>query len=146
MLKLAAFAGMIDELGRQRIGFEDFRRNGLLLPAREAAVVRTGLPLHRGPHGHYNGMVIERVGQIECDWQARRRRCADRAGEEALRKLALLQQALRCQLLEPHRRSFLLNRRDPLGSGFDFTELDAMADKLWTGTHAVAASSASFAA
>jgi len=137
---------MIDALGRQRIGFEDFRRNGLLLPAREAAVMRTGLPLHRGPHGHYNAMVIERVAQIECGWQSDRLRCSDRAGEEALHRLALLQRALRRSLLEPQGRALLLNRRDPLGSGFDYTELDAMAERLWADTQAVAAASASFAA
>jgi hypothetical protein len=25
----------------------------------------------------------------------------------------------------------LLNRKNPLGTGFDFTELDAMAEDLW---------------
>ena len=28
----------------------------------------------------------------------------------------------------------LLNRKDPLGSGFDFGELDAMAEMLWDAT------------
>jgi hypothetical protein len=28
----------------------------------------------------------------------------------------------------------VLNRKDPLGSGFDFTELDAMAQSLWNAT------------
>jgi hypothetical protein len=45
-------------------------------------------------------------------------------------RLGLLQDALRRQLLAERRR-FLLNRKDPLGTGFDFTELDAMADALW---------------
>jgi hypothetical protein len=26
----------------------------------------------------------------------------------------------------------LLNRKDPIGTGFDFSELDAMADSLWS--------------
>jgi len=29
------------------------------------------------------------------------------------------------------RRRVLLNRNDPLGTGFDFGELDAMAEMLW---------------
>jgi hypothetical protein len=29
------------------------------------------------------------------------------------------------------RRRVVLNRRDPLGTGFDFSELDAMAEALW---------------
>ena len=145
LLNLDAFAPMIDELGRQRIGFEDFRRNGLLLPAREAAVVRLGLPLHRGPHRHYNTMVVDRVGQIEHGWQAQRRDCPDRAGAEALFRLALLQQALRRRLLRPEGRGLMLNSNDPLGFGYDYSELDAMAERLWAGTQAVAAASASFA-
>ena len=45
-------------------------------------------------------------------------------------RLHLLQTALRRQLLNGRRR-VLLNRKDPLGTGFDFTELDAMAEALW---------------
>jgi len=41
-----------------------------------------------------------------------------------------LQGALRRQLLAQRRR-VLLNRNDPLGTGFDFGELDAMAEMLW---------------
>ena len=50
---------------RTHFGFDDFRRNGLLLPANDAAAIRLGLPLHRGPHHSYNELVFERVGQIE---------------------------------------------------------------------------------
>lgn len=132
---------MLDEVGRSALGFEDFRRNGLLLPAKDSAVLRLGLPLHRGPHRHYNSMVIERVGQIEHCWRRTRSQCADRAGEQALYQLALLQQALRRRLLRPQKGNYLrLNRKDPLGSGFDYTELDAMADKLWADTQLVAQS------
>jgi hypothetical protein len=28
----------------------------------------------------------------------------------------------------------ILNSKDPLGTGFDFTELDAMAEELWKAT------------
>ena len=48
-------------------------------------------------------------------------------------RLGLLQRALRKRLLSPVRR-LMLNRKDPLGSGFDFSELDAMADSLWGAT------------
>jgi hypothetical protein len=47
--------------------------------------------------------------------------------------LRLLQGALRRRLLDQHRR-LRLNRRDPLGSGVDFTELDAMVAQLWPAT------------
>jgi hypothetical protein len=49
-------------------------------------------------------------------------------------RLDLLQRALRRRLLEPERARVRLNRSDPLGSGLDFAELDAMADALWAGT------------
>lgn len=124
---------MFDALERKRVGFDDFRANGLLLPATDDATVRTGLPLHRGPHHRYNEMVIERVGAIESTWSAARGRSPKRAKDEAVFRLALLQTALRRRLLHQSRR-LILNRNDPLGTGFDFTELDAMAEALWAAT------------
>jgi len=62
------FGPMFSEIDRTCVGFDDFRRNGLLLPATEAASVRTGRPLHRGPHRRYNEVVIARVGRIEALW------------------------------------------------------------------------------
>ena len=145
LLHMAAFADFLGSVGRQAIGFEDFRRNGLLLPARDCAVVRLGLPLHRGPHRNYNDMVIERVGQIEAQWQRARRKHADRAGEDVLYQLALLQKALRRRLLRPAGQHLRLNSNDPLGSGFDYRELDAMAERLWQATQPVARASAALA-
>ncbi|WP_254913068.1 hypothetical protein [Novosphingobium sp. B 225] len=49
---------------------------------------------------------------------------------EAYERLELLQRALRRLLLAQHKR-MKLNRHDPLGRGFDFSELDAMAEVLW---------------
>ncbi len=62
-----------------------------------------------------------------------RRGAADEAEAlaEALMRLQLLQDALRRQLLAERRR-VVLNRRDPLGTGYDFSELDAMAEALWS--------------
>jgi hypothetical protein len=131
LLSQRCFGPLFDELGRERIGFDDFRANGLLLPATEAATIRTGMPLHRGPHRRYNEVVIARVGRIEAGWSEARRRDERVALAEALLRLRLLQAALRRQLLAQRRR-VLLNRRDPLGSGYDFTELDAMAESLWS--------------
>ncbi|NBC88475.1 MAG: hypothetical protein GVX90_03085, partial [Alphaproteobacteria bacterium] len=73
------------------------------------------------------------VGRIEERWSFARRQAPDAAAEEVVMRLALLQAALRRQLLTERHR-FLLNRRDPLGTGFDFSELYAMADALWTST------------
>lgn len=139
------FSAMLDALGRDRLGFDDFRRNGLLLPANDFAAVRIGLPLHRGPHHAYNQLVIERVGQIEADWARGRLRSPEVALGEALERLELLQRALRRRLLDQQRR-MRLNRRDPLGTGVDFAELDAMAALLWPATEPGAGSDAEPAA
>ncbi len=125
---------MIDGLDRRRLGFDDFRINGMLLPAREESALATSLPLHRGPHRHYNTVVMERVGQIERDWSARRGSQAASAGEDALMRLALLQSALKRRLLATLGKRLLLNRRDPCGGSVDFSQLDAMADALWGAT------------
>lgn len=138
LLGQTSFKPMLSALGRDRLCFEDFRRNGLLLPANDDAAVRIGLPLHRGPHRAYNQMVTERVGQIEAHWAAIRLRAPEVALMEAYERLELLQRTLRRRLLDQQRR-LRLNRRDPLGSGVDFSEIDAMAALLWPATEVVGA-------
>lgn len=133
ILGRACFAPLLQALGRDRLSFEDFRRNGLLLPANDVAAVRLGLPLHRGPHRNYNEMVIERFGQIEAGWASQRLYAPEVALSDALERLDLLQRALRRRLLDQERR-MQLNRHDPLGKGYDFAELDAMAAMLWPAT------------
>ncbi|WP_296716834.1 AHH domain-containing protein [Erythrobacter sp.] len=131
LLSRRCFGAMFDVVGRDQVGFDDFRTNGLLLPANEEATVRTGMPLHRGPHQRYNEVVIARVGRIEESWSLARSSNPEAALSDALMRLQLLQSALRRQLLAERRR-VLLNRRDPLGTGFDFSDLDAMAEALWS--------------
>lgn len=126
------FVQLIEALGL-RAGFDDFRRNGMLLPATEDAAVRMGLPLHRGPHRAYSEMVEERLGGIEAGWVANRCNDRDAAGIAALAALTALQVDLRRSLLDPH-RTVRLNRNDPLGRGTDFTRIDAMAETLWGAT------------
>jgi len=128
---------LFDAVGRDRIGFDDFRSNGLLLPANDAATMRIGLPLHRGPHRDYNAMVMERVGQIEAGWSGLRLRAPEISLDHASMRLALLQRALRRRLLSPNGSRLALNRKDPLGAGQDFSDLDAMADALWGETEPV---------
>lgn len=125
---------MLAAVGCDNVGFADFRRNGVLLPANEAAASRIGLPLHRGPHRGYNAMVAERIGQIEAGWAARRTHSPLGAQAEAAMRLRLLQSALRRRLLRQGLKPIMLNRNDPLGKGVDFSELDAMVDALWAGT------------
>ncbi|MBS0481166.1 MAG: AHH domain-containing protein [Proteobacteria bacterium] len=133
MLSQRAFIPLFAALGHDRLCFDDFRHNGLLLPANDGAAVRVGLPLHRGPHRRYNEIVMERFGQIERGWAGSRHRDPELALREALERLRLLQRALRRRLLNQERR-IRLNRRDPLGAGVDFTDLDAMAESLWPAT------------
>lgn len=133
LLGARCFSRLFDQVGREKIRFDDFRRNGLLLPATESSAVRIGLPLHRGPHGGYNELVAERVGQIEETWSSTRLRASEVALEQALMRLSLLQGALRTRLLAKTRR-VRLNRRDPLGRGRDFAALDALAEELWRET------------
>lgn len=125
---------MFAAMGPERRRFEDFRDNGLLLPCEEAAALRLGLPLHRGPHHDYTQLVVERVGQIEADWCIASGRDPQAAAVAAQMRLDLLRKALRRLLLTRHARKPLLNRHDPLGHGIDFSELDAMAELLWQGT------------
>ena len=124
---------MFSQIGLRRVGFQDFRANGLLLPANEEAAVQKSMPLHRGPHRDYNEMVIERVGCVEETWSRQRLSDPATAMVDSLYRLSLLQSALRKRLLAD-RRGIVLNREDPLGTGFDFTELDAMAELLWAAT------------
>lgn len=135
LLKAYGFGRLFDAIGRDRLDFDDFRLNGLLLPANDGAAVRFGLPLHRGPHRAYNELVAERVGQVESGWSALRPRAPEMALCEALMRLRLLQRALRRRLLSPARR-LVLNRHDPVGTGFDFSELDALANGIWGATQA----------
>jgi len=130
LLGRQCFRPLFESVGRTRVDFDDFRGNGLLLPASDAAALRLGLPLHRGPHRTYNELVMERVGRIEAKWSQARARRPDCALEQALMQLTLLQGALRRRLLGQGRR-ISLNRHDPHGRATDFAELDAMAEALW---------------
>lgn len=131
LLSRSCFGALFESVGRDRVGFDDFRANGLLLPASDPTAIRIGLPLHRGPHRDYNLMVMERVGQIEGDWARQRGRSPDLAANHAAMRLMLLQRALRRRLLDPRGKRVALNRRDPLGQAAGFSDLDAMADMLW---------------
>lgn len=135
LLGSKALAAIIFRLGTDRLGFHDFRRNGLLLPACEVTARRIGLPLHRGPHRSYNELVMERAGQIEAGWARERAAGSANADFEALMRFDLLQRALRRKLLNPRSWSRKpLNAHDP---ALEFGHLDAMADLLWSATNDV---------
>ena len=132
VLKVRGLKRMFDALSTGGVGIDDFRRNGLLLPSREADALRIGLPLHRGPHAGYNQMVIERVGTIEGAWSRSRGQRLIGADLGALEALDALQKALRRELLDPACwQARPLHRRDP---ALDFSHLDRMAEMLWGAT------------
>ena len=130
LLSRRCFVPLFEAVRPERLCFDDFRTNGLLLPATDHASARSGMPLHRGPHRRYNEAVIDRVGRIEQNWSRTRLYDPESALRTALWQLGLLQSALRRGLLA-ERRKLVLHARDPIGTGFDFTELDAMAERLW---------------
>lgn len=132
LLSMRCFGQFFETIGLDRIGFDDFRRNGLLLPCSDRTATMMALPMHRGPHHRYNALAMERVGRIERAWRAGRR--SDSAACEALFRLGLLQGALRRRLLDSSRGPIPLNSRDPALHKPDFSELDAMADLLWAAT------------
>ncbi len=138
LLRADYFGGLFGALGQQHVGFDDFRANGLLLPASTSAALTSGLPLHRGPHRIYNELVAHRVGQVEASWSRAHLRTPILAREEALMRIGLLQRALRRRLLDRNTRGFVLNRKDPFRAGIDFRELDAMAEALWSATNIAA--------
>ncbi|WDF71222.1 AHH domain-containing protein [Novosphingobium sp. KACC 22771] len=138
LLSQRCFGPMFDTIGRDQVGFDDFRSNGLLLPARDSAAIKMSLPMHRGPHRDYNALVMERVGQVEARWSGIRRKAPEVAMVEAVQRLTLLQKALRRRLLRPQTRPMMLNRYDPMQRHLDFTELDAMVDMLWPETQLLA--------
>jgi len=137
LLSQRSFDQMFAGIGRQRIGFDDFRVNGMLLPSNEESAMLLALPLHRGPHRQYNELVCERVGQIEQSWAKTSLQDRNEACQDALMPFSLLQSALRWRLLDTVGRQMLLNRRDPHGRAVDFTDLDAMAEALWGATEAI---------
>ncbi|HEX7752789.1 MAG TPA: AHH domain-containing protein [Novosphingobium sp.] len=64
----SCFAALFDNLDPEHVGFDDFRRNGPLLPSCDRAALRLRLPLHRGPHHRHTALVAERISQIEAGW------------------------------------------------------------------------------
>ena len=113
------------------IGFDDFHRNGVLLPGTEAAAIEAQLPLHRGPHRIYNELVLERVGTVEMEWSRNRGRCEQQARQAAQERLRLIQRGLYRRLHGDGSAPLLLNRHDPIGKGIDFAHLDNLAEQLW---------------
>lgn len=117
-------------LSMQCLGFDphNFATNGILLPCTTEAAITHHLPLHRGPHRHYNELVAERIGMLM------RTHFPNPLGPvhryDALAALYLLQRGLKRGL--SRQPAFIrLNRRDPLSRNVDFRELDKEVEMLW---------------
>lgn len=115
---------------RRLTGFDlrDFSSNGIFLPCTEKAALASGMPLHRGPHPHYNGVVEQRVAAI-----FRPKVAGISVISDQHRLLRLLQRSLH-RGLSSNSRNIILNRRDPLARTIDFRHIDNDLDRLWSVT------------
>ena len=126
-----AFAAHFDALSFHGFDARQFEHNGVFLPATEGAAIRSGLPLHRGPHRRYNELVAYRVDAIFRDFD--RARCQSRARFDAVQRIDLLTSALRAVLRRTSPR-MSLNQRDPFHSSACFDDLDSACDAIWLAT------------
>ncbi|MEP2987669.1 MAG: AHH domain-containing protein [Parasphingorhabdus sp.] len=107
---------------------EDFEINGILLPSCENEALRTGWPLHRGPHPRYNEIVIERLVHIS--------KLGDRIDKSVERqsfiqfRLFLLLSSLHSGLNKQRFKKISLNHRDPLRSNQKFDLIDSRIEQL----------------
>lgn len=112
--------------------FDNFDKNGVLLPSDEQMALQTGHPLHRGPHPRYNELVIERLLLII--------RLSNQIDNQVQRKvffrlrIGILQSVLRRALVGSALPVFRLNRKDPGLSSSDFAQLDSCVDALYLAT------------
>ena len=112
--------------------YDDFEKNGVLLPATEQIAFETGQPLHRGPHPRYNQLVIDRLLLVI---QLASRIDNDIEREAFFRlRIGLLQSVLRRALVGRALPAFRLNRKDPRLSSSAFAELDSCVDALYVAT------------
>ena len=123
------------------VGFkiDDFDANGILLPCSECEVLKSGRPMHRGPHPRYNELVSDRLSMMT----ASRREDGEKTyRQDSLQfRVRLLQRGLRKGLIS---RNVLLrlHRRDPLRSEQVFENIDHVVDRLWTATDIITGSKA----
>lgn len=122
----------LDKMIRGGFDFDDFEKNGVLLPSDEQIAFATRQPLHRGPHPRYNELVIERLILII--------RLCNRIDNGVQRKaffrlrIGLLQSVLRRALVGSILPVLRLNKRDPGLSSSAFAELDSCVDALYVAT------------
>lgn len=121
---LRRFVGGFSDLGF-RLG--DFGTNGMFLPAEEVIAQAARLPLHRGPHWHYNDIVIDALDTIRL---SRRHTGLSRCAQFGA--LRALQEQLRAALQTSARDADVaLGSRDPFGRTAVLAVLDIQTDALF---------------
>ncbi|VAV90356.1 hypothetical protein MNBD_ALPHA04-740 [hydrothermal vent metagenome] len=122
----------LDPGSRNELCLDDFANNGLLLPCEEREAMRTGRPLHRGPHPRYNILVMERMANI---FRLRNRLSDAKERSDFFRfRIRSLQNGLRHGLIQNRFLNLTLNRRDPFKNRMNFQQLDTKIDELWATT------------
>jgi len=124
-------AKLFGQLAEHGLRFDDFSRNGLLLPSSSREAERSGLALHRGPHPGYNAIVLARVERIRVSMAASLAIAPFRAALDAIARLGWLERALRRTLDGTAPRWIWLNRRDPMRLHADCADLDRMIADLF---------------
>lgn len=129
---ISRLSNSFDAMKLPRLSYDDFDTNGVLLPCDEIVALRTGQPLHRGPHPKYNELVLERLylimGLSSKIVDITKRRSFFRM------RISLLQSALRHGLLQDGFKKLCLNNRDPIRSTRSFDDIDSRIDLLFTST------------
>jgi len=112
--------------------YDDFDTNGVLLPCNEVMALKTGHPLHRGPHPRYNELVLRRYDLII----KLSSKISDTLNRQSFfdMRISLLQSALRHGLLHAGFEKMRLNKRDPVRSAQSFDDVDARIDLLRAST------------
>jgi A nuclease family of the HNH/ENDO VII superfamily with conserved AHH len=100
----------------------DCLANGMFLPSLERNAVCFGLPLHRGPHPHYNRLVADRVAELE-----------NVAPSQLLFALNALQKALHIGLRR-NQNNLACPTDHILCTTPDFSKIDSQIDLLWAAT------------
>lgn len=105
----------------------NFDVNGMFLPAVEQLAARERLPLHRGPHRHYNDYVIAVLDGI-----SKAAGACNVPPVESQRAIRWLQTTLRLALkTSAQNADVALSSRDPFGPAAALLDLDRQTDALF---------------
>jgi A nuclease family of the HNH/ENDO VII superfamily with conserved AHH len=121
-----ALGPFIDSLGAFGFFIDDFKTNGILLPALPSISRASGLPLHVGGHAVYNARVMARMHEI-------RMACEMMPGDASRRRLAV--RGLR--FFQAELRQAIANQRGgtlddlPIRGASD-RDMDALIDILYS--------------